>query len=123
MKRAGSAILILLLALQAFYPLVLYSVYYANKSYIASVLCENKDAPQLKCKGKCYLKKQLKKAEEQEHRNGPATEKYEVLTYLPSKDVTPLLPVAFPPVRHFTPLGDDHYLFDYHAALFKPPRA
>lgn len=37
-----------------------------NESRIAKELCENKDKPVLKCNGKCYLAKQLKKAELQE---------------------------------------------------------
>jgi len=40
--------------------------YQANKRYIAKTLCENRSKPNKKCEGKCYLKKQLKKAEEAE---------------------------------------------------------
>lgn len=35
--------------------------YVANYDYIATVLCENKDQPELECNGKCYLEKQLAK--------------------------------------------------------------
>lgn len=34
--------------------------YNANKAYIARVLCENRNRPQLHCDGKCYLAKKLK---------------------------------------------------------------
>ncbi|MBD2756480.1 hypothetical protein [Spirosoma validum] len=34
--------------------------YHVNKDYIARVLCENRDKPQLHCDGQCYLAKQLK---------------------------------------------------------------
>ena len=34
--------------------------YHANKDYIARVLCENRDKPDLHCDGKCYLAKKLK---------------------------------------------------------------
>jgi hypothetical protein len=34
-----------------------------NKEYIAAKLCENKVKPQMGCAGKCYLKKQLAKAQ------------------------------------------------------------
>lgn len=34
-----------------------------NRDWIANTLCENKSKPQFKCNGKCYLKKQLKKAD------------------------------------------------------------
>lgn len=35
----------------------------ANEAYVAQNLCENKAKPTKKCNGKCYLAKQLKKAE------------------------------------------------------------
>lgn len=34
--------------------------YQVNKDYIARVLCENRDKPQLHCDGQCYLAKRLK---------------------------------------------------------------
>lgn len=49
--------------------------YVINKEYVAQELCENQDIPMLDCNGKCYLTKQLEKAEsklkdlEQNHKN------------------------------------------------------
>jgi len=40
--------------------------FYVNQSDIATILCENRSNPSMRCNGKCYLKKQLKKAEEAE---------------------------------------------------------
>lgn len=37
--------------------------YVVNKEYVSEKLCENKDIPMLNCNGKCYLSKQLEKAE------------------------------------------------------------
>jgi len=37
--------------------------YIVNNEYIKEVLCINKEAPKLKCDGKCYLMQQLKKNE------------------------------------------------------------
>ncbi|REA60144.1 hypothetical protein DSL64_15840 [Dyadobacter luteus] len=34
-----------------------------NRAYIAKTLCENRSRPELKCNGKCYLAKILKKQE------------------------------------------------------------
>ena len=34
--------------------------YQVNKAYIARVLCENRDKPQLHCDGQCYLAKKLR---------------------------------------------------------------
>ena len=41
--------------------------YYANYEYIANVLCENRDKPYLECNGKCYLQKQLKEVNHDNH--------------------------------------------------------
>lgn len=45
---------------------VIYAGFKLNQGYIASVLCENRDKPVLKCEGKCYLSKKLKQADEKE---------------------------------------------------------
>lgn len=37
--------------------------YQMEKEYVATVLCENQDEPEMECNGKCYLTKQLKAAE------------------------------------------------------------
>jgi hypothetical protein len=34
-----------------------------NQKFIAETLCKNKDKPELKCEGKCYLKTRLARAE------------------------------------------------------------
>ena len=41
--------------------------YQVNKEYISKNLCENKDKPQMKCCGKCHLRKQLAKEEKKEN--------------------------------------------------------
>lgn len=38
-----------------------------HQDFIAKVLCINKDVPGSTCNGKCHLKKQLKKTEEDKH--------------------------------------------------------
>lgn len=50
-------------------PLWPIAEYVMNYDYIVNVLCENKDKPQLKCDGKCYLSKQLAKEAEQSKSN------------------------------------------------------
>ncbi|WP_299760746.1 hypothetical protein [uncultured Pontibacter sp.] len=63
MRPTIATILLILMTFQVMYKGIVFSSYFANKSYIAAVLCENKAKPELQCEGKCYLKKQLKKAE------------------------------------------------------------
>jgi len=45
-----------------------------NKRYIAENLCENRAKPELKCNGKCFLKKKLKKTEDSEKNNSQRSE-------------------------------------------------
>ncbi|WP_080058500.1 hypothetical protein [Spirosoma aerolatum] len=40
--------------------------YQVNKDYIARVLCENRDKPELHCDGQCYLAKRLKTQQEKQ---------------------------------------------------------
>lgn len=65
-KILASIFLSLVILLQSVVGTLVMMHYQANKKYIASTLCENKNKPSKKCEGKCYLKKQLKKAEEAE---------------------------------------------------------
>lgn len=43
---------------------LLFSSYSFNKTYIASVLCTNKDKPELHCEGKCFMDIKLKELEQ-----------------------------------------------------------
>lgn len=48
-----------------------YIEYAINKDFISKVLCINKNTPELNCNGKCYLKSQLKKANETNQSDKP----------------------------------------------------
>lgn len=120
-KQFFSIILLVLLGLQSSYPLAVYSYYYANKGFIASVLCENKDKPRLHCNGKCYLQKQLKKAEQQENKDRAAVTTTEPLVYLvhaPLQNHSPMPTVVAPvyPVYH-----SGGYSYVFAASCFQPP--
>lgn len=65
-KRFTCFILLITLLLAQFSRVFVYAGFELNEQYIATVLCENKDKPQLHCNGKCYLAKKLKQAEEKE---------------------------------------------------------
>ncbi|MFD1631056.1 hypothetical protein ACFSAH_14360 [Pseudopedobacter beijingensis] len=49
-----------------FSRLFVFAGFELNKNYIAAVLCENKDKPQMHCNGKCYLAKKLEQAKEKQ---------------------------------------------------------
>ncbi|MDX2001892.1 MAG: hypothetical protein SFW35_05655 [Chitinophagales bacterium] len=52
------------IAASSFSSVIIQGAYQVNKSYIATVKCENRDKPTMHCNGKCYLKNQLKQEEE-----------------------------------------------------------
>jgi hypothetical protein len=51
--------------------------YFLNKSYIAKVLCVNKEKPKMHCDGKCYLAKHLEDGQKQEQQL-PTTKKINI---------------------------------------------
>ena len=54
-----------------------YLAYVLDYDYIATILCINKEEPELKCNGKCYLKDQLSKVDnggEKDNQSGPKIE-------------------------------------------------
>lgn len=59
--------------------------YEMNKEYVAAVLCENKDKPKMNCCGKCYLNKQLKKADGpvNDSKQLPGKNKIELSEFIP----------------------------------------
>lgn len=68
MKNLLAFLLALTIGAQHCVQLGLYAWYNFNKQAITQQLCENKSRPEMHCEGKCYLSKQLKKAEEGEKR-------------------------------------------------------
>lgn len=56
-------IVVLVMFFKPFFPVIDYIV---NYDYISKELCENKAKPELLCKGKCQLMKELAKASEDE---------------------------------------------------------
>jgi hypothetical protein len=53
---------ILFTCYMVFRPLIPLAEYAVNYDYIANTLCVNKSKPELHCNGKCYLSKELAKA-------------------------------------------------------------
>ncbi|MGO4910748.1 hypothetical protein [Leeuwenhoekiella sp. W20_SRS_FM14] len=52
-----------LMVLRPAFPFIEYLIDY---DYISTILCENKEVPEMNCNGKCYLMKSLAEASEKE---------------------------------------------------------
>ena len=75
-----------------------------RKDFIIQNLCENRSKPELKCCGKCYLKKQLKAVDDdndQSKNTSLKVEKQEVVAYI--------IPAYTIIERRFIPVLDRHY--------------
>lgn len=70
------------LSFQCLSKLGLIAYYNINIEYIISELCENKDKPELKCNGKCYLKKKLGKADEAEKQSAGILKQSELPAFI-----------------------------------------
>jgi len=109
------------LLLQNFSQGLIVLEYKVNFSYIASVLCENRDKPEMHCNGKCHLKKQLKKEEQQERNGASGKEKNEVVYNVHAPQRFRLQPVtASQPMNAFY---QDPVLHTPVFSFFHPPQA
>jgi len=79
MLTRAIAILVLLCSVSvSLSGLLVFAGFEMNKSYIATVLCVNKDKPQLHCNGQCYLMKKLKQAQEKEQKQENQNQKIQL---------------------------------------------
>ena len=64
MRLLASISLVLVLLSKTLYSIFWQVNFYMNQKEIAAIECVNKSRPELQCNGKCYLAKQLQKAED-----------------------------------------------------------
>ena len=124
MKRLLTILIFTCLLGQCLLQLGVIGYYELNKNYIAQNLCENRDKPQMKCCGKCYLRKQLKKAGDlEDNQKLPSrTDRFELVVFiLPSLfkvNASPAL-IIQSSVKH--PSGQDMRDVAALTAVFHPP--
>jgi len=124
MKNQFFGILFYLLYLLAMIrPLVPIIEYHSNYDYIANVLCENRDRPYLECNGKCYLEKQLKKTNHENHEHKSTVPQINFDDY----PISPLGQYSYE-IRDFKEQNDEKQFVEhqisqeYHMSLLKPPQ-
>lgn len=94
-----------------------------NQEAITELFCINKDKPEKKCKGCCYLAKEIKKANDGEKKIPCGLKQHEAPTWSVSSEsssiLSPLHSYLFEPSilpDAFFPLGE-------LTGVFQPPRA
>jgi len=59
-----------------------YAAFKLNQDYISTVFCINKDKPEMKCDGKCYLKKTMDTSKEEKQSKAlPPPDEKSILVY------------------------------------------
>ena len=94
--------------------------YTLNKSYISTVLCTNKDKPELHCEGKCFMDIKLKELEQKnKHQQENLKRVIETVAPAYASLLDPLFETAFE-------LAAPHYLQQHPItkinSIFQPPK-
>lgn len=97
------------------------SWYELNKKYVATKLCENRDKPKMHCNGKCYLKKQLKKTEENSKAPTSKSERFEMVYFIMPAKPFELHKVYLEPIVHNT-LYLAGFSLSFSVDVFHPPQ-
>ena len=123
MKSLLAYVLAALVLLQTFSREVLVVDYALNRATITARFCVNKTRPQLRCNGRCYFSKQLKKQQEREDKApNPLKERLEMLPLGPACLVPPR-PATYPAVagRYHRVAAPELPDLSWRA-IFRPPQ-
>jgi len=104
-------------------PVMPFIEYKINKERIAKVLCVNKDKVEMQCNGKCHLKKQLRKANnessEQPLPTPTSSKTLELTTLLFERTLQCLNPIQISKTIVFY---IENYQTIYINSIFHPPK-
>lgn len=102
-----------------FIQFVIYLQYKMNEANIAAAYCENKSRPQMHCNGKCYLKKQIERAEQRSQNESRENSSYKFQVFLApeNRSATVISPQRQLMIPHYSPSCSD----GFHAATEHPP--
>ena len=124
MKQITTFILALLIFLQPFSKIWIVVSFKINQDSIAKTLCVKKEVKNNTCQGKCHLKKQLEKADEEEQKQAPTNtkEKVEVL-YCQNQTPFDFLKVTvFYENQTLNNYDFDFYSTSFITDIFRPPK-
>jgi hypothetical protein len=106
---------------QTFSRYIVFLGYQLNKEYIAKNLCENRNRPEMKCDGKCYLCKRLKK-ENKKDQDNPERRAENKLEIVIDQQVYDMPPLAHSIAQARYPHYYEAICDCYTAACFHPPQ-
>lgn len=114
-------LLCFVLLLQPVHTLLIVLNYAINKEFISTVLCINRDKPELNCEGKCQVTEKFKEQEKKKNeQKGTFSNKVDIPLDLPAS-----IENLFPP----TVENEYHIIYKRHKpsippfSIFHPPKA
>jgi hypothetical protein len=120
-KKGIALILLLVFTLQTFYASAFTVWFYANRKAIAKEHCINKNRPELKCDGKCFLKMKMQQNEQHQDEEAPL----HVKQMLEGNPFTPAASLHLPAAPVFTAthifVYHSFYHYQYSGSIFHPP--
>ncbi|WP_177229064.1 hypothetical protein [Pustulibacterium marinum] len=123
MRQLLVAIVFLVHTVKPIAPFVEYAV---NYDYIATVLCINKDKPQMHCNGKCHLTKMVaENSDTNSKKELPTTRLDSLLTPLCLQEIISIPRAHFfaTPKHSIALLQPNSYAFTFSNHLLRPPIA
>ena len=124
LKQITTFILTLLIFLQPFSKIWIVVSLIINQESIAKTLCVKKEVKNNTCQGKCHLKKQLDKADEEEQKQAPtnAKEKVEVLYCHNQIPFDFLKQIVCYKIRSLGKYKSNFYASSFITDIFRPPK-
>jgi hypothetical protein len=102
--------------------------FYLNQKDIAAIECVNKNRPEMHCNGKCYLAKQLKKAdaelESQKEKQQGSYSNLKIIegaSFIPNEHIIFELNSIKKNVAKHDFIYNNNYNLDFHFPIFHPP--
>jgi hypothetical protein len=122
LKKLTAIFLLFVLMLQYFNKVEIFVYYQLNKGFISSTFCENKSKPELRCDGKCYMKKQLKATDENQSKTPINIRDFQEIIFFCSHSEILLTKQNTLPDLRFANLKNTNYPSPYFS-IFQPPKA
>ena len=124
MKQGLTILLALLIFLQPFSKVWIHISFKINQDKIAKTLCVKKEIENNTCQGKCHLKKQLEKADEEEQKQAPTNTKEKVeVVYCQNQTPFDFLKVTvFYENQTLNNYDFDFYSTSFITDIFRPPK-
>lgn len=116
--------LLTIISLHLFSPILVYSLYYANRKAITEKYCINKAKPKLHCNGKCYLSKKLNQLNQTDNSRGNQKEEVNITIKLDPFTVQIINFKQVSPVAkniNFGVYQNPIFIFSFTKGVFRPP--